>query len=114
MPYGVTLRTIFEHQQYFGLNNSFDNKVLLLNAGIGKQVFADKRGEIQLSVFDLLGQNNQISQQFYSNYFEEGSSNVLTRYVMLNFSYNIRKFREGNIPEVNKEEHMHGPPHKRP
>ena len=39
-----------EHQQYFGLSESLDNSVLLWTAGIGKQLFKDKRGEIEISV----------------------------------------------------------------
>lgn len=94
MPLGITFRTQLEHQKYYGLTGSLDNTVLLWTAGIGKQLFKDKRGEIQISVFDILNQNNQISQHFYDSYFEESTSNVLTRYAMLSFSYNLSKFRE--------------------
>jgi hypothetical protein len=68
--------------------------VLLWTAGIGKQLFQNKRGEVQLSMYDILGQNNNVAQNFYDSYYEETNSNVLTRYVMLSFSYNIRKFRD--------------------
>lgn len=94
---GITFRSQFEYQEYFGLSNSLDNTVLLWTAGIGKQLFKDKKGEIQLSVFDILGQNNQISQQFYDSYYQESTSNVLTRYAMLSFSYNFSKFREKKV-----------------
>ncbi len=59
LPMGFTFRTVLEHQQYLGLSETLDNTVLLWTVGIGKQLFKDKRGEIQLSVFDILGQNNQ-------------------------------------------------------
>lgn len=95
MPGGLTFRTQLQHQQYFGLTDVLDNTVLLWSAGIGKQLFKNKRGEIQLSMFDLLGQNNNIAQNFYDSYYQESNTNVLTRYVLLSFSYNIRKFREG-------------------
>ena len=94
MPKGFTFRTQLQHQQYYGLSDFLDNSVLLWTAGIGKQVFKNERGEIQLSMYDILGQNNNIAQNFYDSYYEETTSNVLTRYVMLSFSYNIRKFRE--------------------
>lgn len=94
MPYGLTLRTQLQHQEYVGLSDLLDNRVLLWTAGVGKQLFKNKRGEVQLSMYDILGQNNNVSQNFYDSYYQETNSNVLTRYVMLSFSYNIRKFRE--------------------
>jgi hypothetical protein len=98
---GFTLRTSLNHQVYAGLSSSLDNDLILWNLGIGKQLFKDQRGEIQLSVFDLLGQNNSISQNFYDSYYQEQTSNVLTRYFMLSFTYNFRMFRaEKSAPET--------------
>lgn len=94
MPLGITFRTQFQHQEYLGLSDLLDNRVMLWTAGIGRQMFKNKRGELQLSMYDILGQNNNVAQNFYDSYFEETNSNVLTRYAMLSFSYNIRKFRE--------------------
>lgn len=91
---GFTFRTQLQHQEYFGLSDLLNNRVLLWTAGIGRQLFKNKLGEVQLSMYDILGQNNNVSQNFYSSYYEETNSNVLTSYVMLSFSYNIRKFRE--------------------
>ncbi|MDB9882143.1 TonB-dependent receptor family protein [Bacteroidia bacterium] len=99
MPLGLTFRTQLQHQEYFGLNDLLNNRVLLWTAGIGKQLFKNKRGEVQLSMYDMLGQNNNVAQNFYDSYYEETNSNVLTRYVMLSFSYNLRKFRESKVEE---------------
>ncbi len=94
MAKGITFRTQLQHQEYFGLSSVLNNRVLLWTAGVGKQVFKNKMGEVQLSMYDILGQNNNVAQNFYGSYYEETNSNVLTRYIMLSFSYNIRKFRE--------------------
>ena len=94
MPIGLTFRTNFRYQNFYGLGSDLDNTVMLWTAGLGKQLFKNKRGEIQLSVFDILNQNNNISQNFYDSYYEATNRNVLTRYFIVNFSYNIRKFRE--------------------
>ena len=94
LPMGFTFRSNFRYQNFYGLGTDLDNSVLLWTAGVGKQLFKNKRGEIQLSVFDILNQNNNISQNFYDSYYEATNRNVLTRYFMVNFSYNIRKFRE--------------------
>lgn len=94
MPLGFTFRTQLQHQEFVGLNALLTNRVLLWTTGVGKQVFKNKRGEIQLSMYDILGQNNNVAQNFYDSYYEETNGNVLTRYVMFSFSYNIRKFRD--------------------
>lgn len=94
LPNGFTFRTNFQFQKFYGLGLDLDNTILLWTAGLGKQLFKNKRGEIQFSVFDILNQNNSISQNFYDSFYQATNSNVLTRYFMLNFSYNVRKFRE--------------------
>ena len=95
---GITFRTKFQYQNFYGLGSDvLDNTVMLWTAGLGKQLFKNKRGEIQLSVFDILNQNNNISQNFYDSFYEATNRNVLTRYFMVNFSYNIRKFREDKM-----------------
>jgi hypothetical protein len=100
MPLGITFRTQLQHQEFFGLSDLLNSRVLLWTAGVGKQLFKNKRGEVQLSMYDILGQNNNVAQNFYDSYYEETNSNVLTRYVMLSFSYNIRKFRDSeDTPE---------------
>ena len=54
--------------------------------------------EIKLSVFDMLKQNNSISRSVTETYIEDSKSNVLQRYFMLTFTYNIRKFNGMVMP----------------
>lgn len=95
LPKDFTFRTQFNYQQFYGLDAEIQNRMLLLNAGIGKLLFKDKRGEILISVFDALNQNNNIMQQFEANFYQQTNRNVLNRYVMATFSYQIRKFKSG-------------------
>ncbi len=75
-----------------GLSGSEYNKgIPLLNMGVGKRIF-DGRGELKLSVFDLLNQNNSIARTVGSGYVEDTQTNVLQRYLMLSFTYNLRAF----------------------
>ena len=104
MPHGITFRTQLQHQQFVGLNDLLNNQILLWTAGVGKQLFKNKRGEVQLSMYDILGQNNSIAQNFYDSYYEEVTRNVLTRYVMVSFMYNIRKFRDSDAKGVDNPE----------
>ncbi|MEP6747632.1 MAG: outer membrane beta-barrel protein [Bacteroidota bacterium] len=70
----------------------YNSSVPLLNPSIAKQIFKNKQGEIRLSVFDLLNQNVSVTRTVSSNYIQDTKTNVLTRYAMLTFTYNLRKF----------------------
>jgi hypothetical protein len=62
---------------------------------LGKKIFTDERGEISLNVYDLLGQNTSVRRNVTDVYIEDIQNNVLQRYVMLTFSYNLRRFSRG-------------------
>lgn len=74
-----------------GLASGFNQGIPLLNIGLGKRVL-DGRGEIKLQVFDALNQNNSINRNVGSGYVEDVQTNVLRRFFMLNFTYNLRIF----------------------
>jgi hypothetical protein len=75
-----------------GQSNGFNQTIPLLNASIAKTIFKKKDGELKLSVFDLLNENKSISRTVEQNYVLDTRTQVLTRYVMLTFTYNLRKF----------------------
>lgn len=75
-----------------GLAEGFNKSVPLLNLAVGKR-FLDGRGELKLSVFDLLNKNNAISRNTYSGYVEDSRTTVLQQYFLLTFTYNLRLFK---------------------
>ncbi len=79
------------YTNYQGLGSAFNQDFLLWNAGVAYK-FMKKMAEVKLSVFDLLDQNNSIGRTVTETYIEDTRSNVLNRYFMLTFTYNIRKF----------------------
>jgi hypothetical protein len=89
---GLFLQTDVTHQYYSGLSAGIDQNYLLWNAAIGKKLFKKNQGEIKLTGFDLLSQNNSIQRNITANYIEDVETNVLQRYLMLVFTYNIRAF----------------------
>lgn len=91
---GLVYRTDLNHQANAGLS-AIGNNFLLWNMSVGKKVFANKLGEINLNVYDLLKQNNSIWRNISDSYVEDVQTDVLQRYVMLSFSYNIRYFGQG-------------------
>ncbi|PHN04994.1 outer membrane beta-barrel protein [Flavilitoribacter nigricans] len=89
---GFVFRTDLNHQFYDGLSDEFAQNYLLWNMSIGKKVLKGDRGEISLSVFDLLDQNNSLVRNVTETYLEDVQTNVLQQYVMLSFKYDIRSF----------------------
>ncbi|UOQ65421.1 TonB-dependent receptor [Hymenobacter volaticus] len=89
---GVTVQSDVNHQYYSGLSAGYNQSFVLWNASIGKKFMAKNQAEIKLYAFDLLGQNNSIQVNNTSAYTEDVRSNILQRYLMLMFTYNIRSF----------------------
>jgi hypothetical protein len=82
---------------FSGLGNSFRQNFILWNLGIGKKFLKNQAGELKITAFDILGQNNSLSRTVTETYVEDVQTRVLQRYFMLNFTYNIRKFKRGGM-----------------
>lgn len=91
----------FDYTFYKGLNQNLNISIPLLGASISKQIFKDKSGEIKLSAFDLLNQNKSITNTHTDNYINTTQTNVLQRYFMLSFIYNLKNF-SGEQPRTNE------------
>ncbi len=89
---GWIIGSEFELTMNRGQSAGYNQTIPLWNASIAKTIFKKKDGEIKLSVFDLLNQNKSISRTVQQNYIQDTRTTVLTRYVMLTFTYNLRKF----------------------
>jgi hypothetical protein len=90
---GFLLQTEVLNQAYSGLGSGFNQNFTLWNAGFGYKFLKKQAGELRLNVFDLLKQNNSIARNVSNAYIEDARSQVLTRYFMLTFTYNLRNFR---------------------
>ncbi len=73
-----------------GLAAGYNQNIVLWNISIGKKFFANGSGELQLSVNDILGQNKSVNRIVTDTYIDDTNNEVLTRYVMLTFSYTVR------------------------
>ncbi|MGV3639196.1 MAG: outer membrane beta-barrel protein [Adhaeribacter sp.] len=92
---GLVYRTDLAHQVYAGLS-PVGNNFLLWNMSLGKKVFKNQRGELNVNAYDLLKQNTSIWRNVSDAYVEDTRTNVLQRYFMLTFTYNIRYFGVGS------------------
>lgn len=92
---GIVFNTELNHQLYSGLSAGYNTNFLLWNMSVAKKVFKNQQGEIKLSVFDLLKQNNSIARTITETYTQDLRTNVLQQYFMLTFTYNLRFFKGG-------------------
>ncbi|WP_026966114.1 outer membrane beta-barrel protein [Algoriphagus terrigena] len=92
---GFVYRLDLNHQINSGLSEGYDNNFSLINMSLGKKVFNNQRGEISVMVYDLLGQNANVRRDITESYIEDVQTNVLQQYVMLSFTYNLRRFSKG-------------------
>lgn len=84
------------NQMYSGLSAGYNQSYFLWNMSVGKKFLANQKGELKLSVFDLLKQNQSISRNVTETYIEDIQNRVLQQYFMLTFTYNLRNFGTGN------------------
>jgi uncharacterized membrane protein YgcG len=80
------------NQQYSGLTDGFNQSYWLWNAAVGKKFLKNQQGELKLSVFDLLKQNQSIVRTVTETYVEDVQNQVLRQYFMLTFSYKLKNF----------------------
>lgn len=72
-----------------------DQSFPLMSLGLSRTLLPGDRGELKLSVFDLLDKNRGLSRSANINYLEELRSNSVGRYGMLSFIYNIQGMGTG-------------------
>jgi len=95
LPGGLVYRTSIAHQFYDGLTDSFDTAYFLWNMSLGKKLLKEDRGELAITVFDLLNQNQSIVRNVTDVYIEDLQTNVLQQYFMLKFTWNFKNFNSG-------------------
>ncbi len=92
---GFVYQTNLLYTQYTGLAGSFNQQYTLWNMSFGKKFFKKQNGELKLSVFDLLNENNSISRNVTETYIEDTRTQVLKQYYLLTFTYTLRRFGAG-------------------
>lgn len=77
---------------YSGLSSGLNQSFWLWNAAIGRKILKKQAGELKLSVFDLLKQNQSISRTITGPVTEDIQTQVLQQYFMLTFTYKLKNF----------------------
>jgi hypothetical protein len=70
----------------------YNASVPLWSPSIAKELFKKKNGEIRLSLFDALNKNTSVSKSVTLNQVTDTRTEVLSRYLMMSFIYNLNNF----------------------
>ena len=84
------LNASYDYKLYTSDQFSQNQSLPLMQASISRFILKGDKGQIKLSVFDVLNENKGISLTANPNYIEELHSNSIGRYGMLSFIYSIR------------------------
>ena len=91
LPKNFYLSTDFRYTISTQRSAGFNAKVPLWNASFSKLFLKHNRGELKLSVYDLLNENQAIIRNTNSNYIEDQNNRVLKRFFLLGFTYSLNK-----------------------
>ncbi len=105
---GWFIQNDLTNQIYTGLSAGNNTNFWLWNASIGKKFLKNNVGELKLSAFDLLKQNQSIVRTVLENYIEDSRSNVLQQYFLLTFTYSLKNF--GTPPKASAGRGRRGGP----
>ena len=89
---GFTFTAACSYNQYIGITQDYNEQYLLCNLYLGKKIFKNRRGEIQIGVNDVANQNTAFSRTTGSGYTKNMTNSVIGRYYSIQFVYNLRHF----------------------
>jgi hypothetical protein len=91
LPKNFYFSTDFTYTISSKRSEGYNAKVPLWNAAFSKLFLKYNRGEMKISVHDLLNENQAIVRNTNSNYIEDQSNRVLKRFYLLSFTYSLNK-----------------------
>jgi hypothetical protein len=100
LPWGVVLNNNINYTINTGRADGYNTEVALWNASVAKSFLKNKRGEVKLSVLDILNQNKGVGRNASTNYIEDTRYNVLNRYFLLSFTFSLNKAGRTAGPQV--------------
>ena len=96
LPLDFIIESDINYSTNSGYADGFEQKELLWNAALSKQLFKQKNGTIRFKIYDILKQKSDISRSVTSNYIRDTTTNTLTSYFMFHFVYRFNIFKGGS------------------
>ena len=91
LPAGLSLHNEFSYIFNTGRQPGYNTNMALWNLSVAKSLLRHDRGEVKLSVMDLLNQNSGITRSIGQGSIQDEKYNVLRRYFLLSFTYSLNK-----------------------
>ena len=98
LPMGFKLATDLTYTTTAGRSAGFNQPYVSWNGYVSRAFFKRQPGELRLQAFDLLNQNRSLIRTVTDMFVEDSQSQVLKRYVLLSFIYNLRQFGSDRTP----------------
>lgn len=97
------IKTDLNNRLFTGLSDGYNPNFWLWNMGLARKLFKDNSGELRITAFDILGQNQSVIRNITETYLEDLENSILTRYFMLSFTYQLRSFKGGQAPAIDDD-----------
>ena len=91
LPAGVSIHNEFNYIFNTGRPPGYNTSTPLWNLSAAKSLFRHDRGEIKVSVMDVLDQNSGVTRSLEQGSVQDVRYNVLQRYFLLSFTYSLNK-----------------------
>ncbi|MCX6256639.1 MAG: TonB-dependent receptor [Bacteroidia bacterium] len=90
---GFVLGSDMTQTYYTALKSGSLQNFILWNMSLARKFLPGQNAELKISAFDILNQNKSFQRSVTVDYIEDLNTNVLKQYVMLTFTYNLKKFK---------------------
>lgn len=80
------------HRYESNLPVGFDKNKFIVNAGVGYKIFKDKSGEFRFNAYNIFNQISNVNRSAGDIFIEDTQTNILGRYFIFSFIYNIKYF----------------------
>ena len=107
-PFGLVISSDLNFSTSSGYTTGYNSTQWIWNGSIAYQFLKNKEASIQVSVYDILGQQKNIMRTQTASYIQDAIYNSLGRYGMLTFTYRFTTFAKGQEPK-NRNNEFRGP-----
>lgn len=84
-------QTTYNYMIYNNENLGFKEDISMVNISLARSFLKNNKGELKVSVLNLLDENSGVTQSAGLNYIEQQTTNALGRYFMVGFTYTLNK-----------------------
>ena len=107
-PFGLVISSDINFSSSSGYSAGYNTSQWIWNGSVAYQFLKNKAASVQISVYDILGQQKNIMRTQTASYIQDAIYNTLGRYGMLTFTYRFTTFAKGQEPTKRDDTQMPG------